>query len=238
MVWRTLTAAALALAAAAAGAGEAALAHNGVVHKSPEEAAAHLAEERAKLESERSKRAAATAPGLPVTPDALFPAGIGGSYALIDQHERPRTEKDPDGRPQLLFFGYASCEQICSVALPSVAEATRLLEGQGILATPVLITVDPARDTPEAMRTALPKLHPRYVGLTGAPAALRAAEKAFQVQSREVAKTPEGAPMFAHGSFIYLISGDGAFLTMMPPILTPERIAEIVAGYVAAGAAG
>lgn len=199
-----------------------AAAHNGVVHKNAAEASAHREAERA--------RAAA----LPVTPDALFPKGLGGAYRLTDQFGAERDQSDPDGRPQLVFFGYASCEAICSVAMPSVAEAVTLLERDGVLATPVLITVDPAHDTPPAMRPALAKVHERYIGLTGSEAALAEARKAFQVESKQVSRTPDSAPIYAHGSFIYLVDGEGAFLTLMPPILSAERIAEIVKGYLTA----
>ena len=207
----------------AAGAAEA---HNGVVHKNAAEAAAHRALD------------AAPTPSAPITPDALFPKSIGGDFALIDQFGRERDQRDPDGRPQLIFFGYASCEAICSVAMPSVAKAVGLLEMDGLLATPVLITVDPEHDTPEAMREALPKTHPRYIGLTGSEAALTAARKAFQVDAKQVSETTDGAPIYAHGSFIYLVDGEGAFMTLMPPILSAERIAEIVKGYVASGETG
>ncbi|MEM9725330.1 MAG: SCO family protein [Pseudomonadota bacterium] len=223
--------AAILAAAASVGPGwtDRAAAHNGVDHLTPAEAAAHRGEERAS----GTGAAPASAPRLPVTPDALFPTGIGGAYQLTDQHGTPRDQTDPEGRPQLVFFGYANCEAICSVALPAIAETTKLLEADGVLATPVLITVDPEHDTPEAMRAALPRLHRRFVGLTGPRPALRQAEAAFHVESRVVAHMPEGAPIYAHGSYIYLMDGDGAFLTLMPPILGPARMAEIVAGYVA-----
>lgn len=195
---------------------ELAAAHNGVVHKNAAEAAAHFA-----AEPEIGPSAA----------DAPFPSAIGGAYQLVDQHGEPRSEKDPDGRMQLVFFGYASCEAICTVALPRAAEAATLLEAEGLLVTPVLITVDPEHDTQAAMTAALVALHPRFIGLTGDPAALSAARAAFQVESREVAQTPDGDPVFAHGSFIYVLDGDGAFQTLAPPISSAERIATLVRKY-------
>lgn len=208
-----------------------ALAHNGVAHRNGEEAAAHRAGESPKLQ------AAAAAPS--VTPGALFPKGLGGAYDLVDQFGGERDERDPDGRPQLVFFGYPACDAICAVAMPRVAAAVRLLEEkEGILATPVLINVDPEGGPPAAIRAAMDQLHPRYLALTGSAEALAAAQKAFQVESKEVARTPANEPIFAHGSFIYLMDAEGVFLTLMPPILSPERIAEIVKGYLAKGGAG
>ena len=48
-----------------------------------------------------------------------------------------------------------------------------------------------------------------------------------------VFEDPEYGPVFAHGSHIYLLDADGTLLTLLPPILSPERVVEIVAGYAA-----
>ncbi|MDX2287195.1 MAG: SCO family protein [Hyphomicrobiaceae bacterium] len=186
-------------------------AHNGVEHKSADEAIRHQAEE-------------------PNTPG--FPSIKGGDFSLVDHQGRPRTSKDPDGRHQLVFFGYANCAAICSVALPRMAQATDLLEKKGIVVTPVLITVDRARDTVAALAPAVAKIHPRLVGLTGSETALDGAYKAFQVDRKHVFDDPEHGPVYAHGSYIFLLAPDGSFRTLLPPILGPDRIAEVVAGYV------
>ena len=129
-----------------------------------------------------------------------------------------------------IFFGYASCEAICSVALPRLGQALDLLGPKGTVLAPILITVDPARDTPEAMGPALARWHPRLIGLTGSEAALAEARAAFQVEASEVFQGPDG-PVYAHGSFIYLVGPDGRVLTLVPPVLGPERMAEVIAGY-------
>ena len=50
-------------------------------------------------------------------------AKIGGDFTLEDQFGNTRTEQDFDGRHTLIFFGYANCEAICTVALPRMADA-------------------------------------------------------------------------------------------------------------------
>ena len=160
-----------------------------------------------------------------------FPNIKGGDFRLLDGQGRERTAKDPTGRPQLLFFGYATCQAICSVALPRIAEAVDELERRGVAVTPVLITVDPARDTVQTLESALRKHHPRFVGLTGSDAALAAAYRAFQVDRKVVFTHPDHGDVYAHGSYIYLLGADGRFLTLLPPVLGPERIAEVVKGY-------
>ncbi len=165
-----------------------------------------------------------------------FPIIGGGDYRLTDQYGHERTSHDPDGHYQMIFFGYASCKAICSVALPHMAQAADILAGRGIEVTPLLITVDPERDTVAAMREAVPEIHPRLIGLTGSEAALDEAYKAFSVEKKLVYVHPDEGPIYAHGTFIYLTGPDGAFKTLMPPVLAPERMAEIIASY-AGGAA-
>jgi len=194
----------------AAGAAASAGAHDGVVHATPSEADAHTA---------------APVPALP------FPVKIRPRFALTDQTGRAVTEADFAGRPMAVFFGYANCESICSVALPSLAAALDVLGPEGEAIAPVLITVDPARDTPETMASRLPDYHPRLIGLTGTEAALAEARAVFQVESQQVTTTPEGAPVFAHGSFIYLVGRDGEVKSLLPPILSPERMAELMRRY-------
>lgn len=186
-----------------------AAAHDGVVHATPEAPAAQGAE----------------------TPALPLPIHIEVRFALTDQTGRAVTEADFAGRPMALFFGYANCESICSVALPAIGAALDLLGDDGAAIAPVLITVDPARDTPAALAAALPKYHPRLIGLTGSETQLAAARAAFQVETQQVSATETGAPIFAHGSFIYLIGPDGMVKAVLPPILAPGRIADLMRKY-------
>lgn len=170
-------------------------------------------------------------PIAPPTPGLPFPVEIAAEFDLINQDGERVTEADFSGTPMAIFFGYANCEAICSVALPRLGEALDLLGEDVGGIWPLVITVDPARDTPENIGPALAKWHPRLRGLTGSEDALAAAREAFQVQSEKVFDDPEGNPVYSHGSFIYLIGGDGKVLTIMPPILGPERMAEIMRSY-------
>lgn len=160
-----------------------------------------------------------------------LPLDLGGPFTLTDQDGQPRTEADPKGNLQLLFFGYATCQQICSVALPQMAEVELALEKRGIALTPLLITVDPARDTIATLGPALRSLSPNFVGLTGDAAALQSAYKAFSIDSSLVFDDPKTGPVYAHGSFLYLLDAKGGFLTVIPPILTTDRVADLIAGY-------
>ena len=190
----------------------AAIAHDGVVHENLNDALKHQEE---------------------TSPNTLgFPEVKGGDFDLVDHNGLKRTSKNPDGYYQMIFFGYANCKAICSVALPRMAAAVDVLKNQNIEVTPLLITVDPKRDTVENMKEALAYHHKDMIGLTGSEAELDVAYKAFNVEKSLVYEHPEEGPIYAHGSFIYLIGPDGEFKTLMPPILSPERIAEVAKSYI------
>ena len=173
--------------------------------------------------------AASPAAASPEAPPPL-PFDIGGPFALVDQEGRARTERALEGTPSLLFFGYAQCRSICTVALPRMAETVDLLEEAGLDVRPVLVTIDPGRDTSAALREAAPRIHPRLLALTGSEEALAAARRAYRVEIERIGEDIEG-PIYAHGSFVYLLDDEGRFLTLLPPVLGPERMAEIATTY-------
>lgn len=191
--------------------GPGAFAHDGVVHENLDEALRHQQE------------TTGNTPG--------FPDIKGGDFSLTDHNGNPRSSKSPEGNYQLVFFGYASCKAICSVALPRMAAAVDALAERSIEVTPILITVDPERDTIDTMGGALALHHEQMIGLTGSEQELQVAYDAFQVEKSLVYEHPEEGPIYAHGSFIYLLGPDGGFKTLIPPIVGPERIVEVVASY-------
>ena len=160
-----------------------------------------------------------------------FPLALGGSYTLVDQHNTTRSQKDPNGRPQLLFFGYVNCPDICTAALPLMADVTHSLEAQGHEITPIMITIAPDQDRVETMGAPLAKWHPDFIGLTGEIDALQSAYDAFSVEIKPLFEDPEYGWIYAHGSFIHLLDSEGEVLTLIPPTLGTDQVVSIVAKY-------
>ena len=163
----------------------------------------------------------------PVAAQGAFP-DVGGAFSLTNQRGEVRTQVDPTGAAQLLFFGYANCQEICSAALPLMAEVADLAAEQGLAVTPVMITVDPVRDTVADIGPPLEMIHEGFVGLTGSQDALQVAYDAYGIEIEELFVDPFYGPVFAHGSFIYLLDAEGEVLTMLPPILPAPHLAQIV----------
>ncbi|MCH7550831.1 MAG: SCO family protein [Proteobacteria bacterium] len=148
-------------------------------------------------------------------PPAPPAAAIGGPFTLVDHQGRPVTEDYFKGRLMLVYFGYTFCPDVCPTALTDMGDALGILGAAADKVTPVFITVDPDRDTPEHMKEYLKFFHPRMIGLTGTPEQTAAALKAYKVFS---AKAPveggdAGDYLMDHTSIIYLMGPDGAYKT-------------------------
>ena len=168
--------------------------------------------------------AAAARPG-------AFPVDLGGPFALMDHTGRAVSDEDFRGRFMLVFFGYANCPGICPIGLRTMVEAVDLLGERSEQVVPLLISVDPANDTPANLALAVAKIHPRLVGLTGTAAQLAAARAAYKVSANLAGRSWQGVDLFDHGSFIYLMGPDGKFLTLFPPVMPPEAMAAAIGRY-------
>lgn len=166
--------------------------------------------------------------------NAPLPFKMGGPFELIDDAGNPRSQVNPEGHAQLLFFGYANCPGICTAALPLVGNATALLADQGIVVQPLMITVDPERDVVGSMDAALDQFHPSFKGLTGSEEALQQARKAFSVQHELAFVDPDYGAVYVHGSVIFLLDAEGAVLTLFQPIQDAAHVAEVAKGYLSA----
>jgi len=177
-------------------------------------------------------RQASAGPVLPEwAPASALPLDLGGPFALSDADGRRVTDADFRGRYMLLFFGYANCPGICPLGLQNMTAAVDLLGPQSARVTPVLITVDPERDTPQALRAAAGRLGSGLVALTGTTAALAAARRAYRVEATPMGRDWQGRPLFQHGTFIYLVGPDGRVLSLFPPVLQPATLAAAVRRY-------
>jgi protein SCO1/2 len=104
------------------------------------------------------------------------------SFTLTDTEGRPYDfVAETEGKITLLYFGYTHCPDICPVHLAQIAEAFDQLPRVAAESEVVFVTVDPERDTPEVLRRFLDRFDRGFVGLTGTPDELKAAQEAVGV---------------------------------------------------------
>lgn len=155
---------------------------------------------------------------------------IGGPFQLIDQSGRAVTEQDFKGRPFLVFFGFTNCPDICPTTLFDVSEVMRALGSDAGRTAALFVTVDPERDTPEKMKDYLSSFDPHLRGLSGDPAAIAAAEKAYRVYSKKI-PTDGGGYTMDHTAIVYLMDKQGNFVAPFNLKRRPEESAADLRRY-------
>jgi len=158
---------------------------------------------------------------------------LGGDFTLTDENNARVTAAEVFREPTLLYFGYTFCPDVCPLDSARNAEAVDLLAERGISATPVLITVDPKRDTPEALRDFTDALHPKMIGLTGTQAEIDAVNKLW----RNYAKVNDDGTdyyLVDHMTNTFLVMPKEGTVEFFGRDVTPEEMAERTACFVAA----
>ncbi len=167
-------------------------------------------------------------------------ASIGGPFALIDQHGEARSDRDFRGRFMLIYFGYTYCPDFCPTSLTTMTAALDLVaQSDAALArrvVPILITVDPERDTVEALAAYAPHFHESLVALTGTPEEIAAAAEAYRVYYAKVQDPGASDYLVDHSTFIFLMDPEGGYVTHFAPGVTPEAIAEVLKAAAAGSA--
>jgi protein SCO1 len=159
---------------------------------------------------------------------------VGGPFALTDQNGARRTDADFRGKLMLVYFGFTYCPDICPTDLQQIGLAVDRLGPVGEMVQPLFITLDPERDTTEHLKDYMPLFHPRFLGLTGDAAAIKAAARAYRVYFRKVEREDKSDYTVDHSAFIYLMGRDGEYLGFFPPGTSAERLAEAMQPNLAA----
>ncbi len=152
---------------------------------------------------------------------------IGGPFELIGKEGKTITDKDFRGRYMLVFFGFTHCPDICPAELQVMSAAVDDLGSDADKVVPIFITLDPERDTADAVTNYVQNFGPNFVGLTGSPAAIEKAAKAYRVSYRKFQDESMGDNYsIDHSALAYLMGPDGQFLTHFPYGTPPEKMAE------------
>jgi protein SCO1/2 len=143
---------------------------------------------------------------------AIQAAAIGGPFRLTDQDGQPFSDQDLKGKTFLVFFGFTHCPDICPTTLFEMSEIMRDLGPEADRTAALFISVDPERDTPQAMKEYLSSFDPHVRGLTGDAAAVAAVAKAYRVYYRKV-PLDGGDYTMDHTAIVYLMDKEGRFVS-------------------------
>lgn len=136
-------------------------------------------------------------------------ASIGGPFRLTNQDGKPFSSTDLNGKPFAIFFGFTHCPDVCPTTLYDLTQDLAALGADADKLNVVFVTVDPARDDKDLMKTYLSSFDPRIIGLTGTEEEIAAVAKAYRVLYRKV-PTDSGYTM-DHTASVFLMDGKGRF---------------------------
>jgi protein SCO1/2 len=157
---------------------------------------------------------------------------IGGPFTLTDTKGNVVTDATLLAKPALIYFGYASCPDVCPLDNARNTEAVALLAAQGLDVTPVFITVDPTRDT-QAVLADYAENFEGLLALTGSQAQTDAAAKTYKVYFQIPEKRDPGY-MVDHTTLTYLVLPKVGFVDFFQRDATAQEMADKAACFLKA----
>ena len=149
---------------------------------------------------------------------------VGGPFTLTDPYGRNVSLADFRGKLVLLYFGFMACPDVCPTDLFAIGKTIEALGVAGEGVQPLFVTLDPERDTREALRAYVATFHPRFVALTGSEAQVRRVATDYKVFFEKV-QLPGGATYtIDHAAFTFLLDREGRYAGLFPPGTPPERM--------------
>ena len=158
---------------------------------------------------------------------------IGGPFTLVNAAGETVTDTEVITEPSLVYFGYTFCPDVCPFDVARNVEAVELLAETGKSATPVFISVDPGRATPEVVGHFAANHHPKMIGLTGSDEQIKAASLAYRTYYAKQDGDPDYY-LVDHSTFTYLVMPEVGFVDFFRREMAPQDMADRVACFMEA----
>jgi len=146
-------------------------------------------------------------------------AKIGGPFTLVDKAGKEVWWADFYGQYRMVYFGYTFCPDACPMDVQAMMMGFKSFEkAHPALASkvqPIFISIDPERDTPDAVGAFTAAFHPRLIGLTGSDEQVRRAARAFAIYYKKGEET-EGGYLMDHSRVAYLMGKQGEPIAILP----------------------
>ena len=156
---------------------------------------------------------------------------IGGPFELVNAKGETVTDKDVINEPTMVYFGYTFCPDVCPLDVSRNAEATDFLAEGGQSMTPLFISIDPNRDTPEVVGDFAFNMHEKMIGLTGSPEQVKAASQAYRTYYKAHPADDEYY-LVDHSTFSYLVLPEHGFVEFFRREVGAEDMAQTVGCFI------
>ena len=156
---------------------------------------------------------------------------IGGPFELVNAKGETVTDRDVITEPTMVYFGYTFCPDVCPLDVSRNAEATDFLAEGGQSMTPLFISIDPNRDTPEVVGDFAFNMHEKMIGLTGSPEQVKAASQAYRTYYKAHPADDEYY-LVDHSTFSYLVLPEHGFVEFFRREVKAEDMAKTVGCFI------
>ena len=149
-------------------------------------------------------------------------------FALVDASNRPIHNSDLQHGWTLLSFGFTHCPDVCPTTLSSLAAARRLLADLPPASLPhiALLSIDPLRDTPQALKAYVSFFDPQMIGITGPVEAIDAFTRELGVPVlRGKPGSAGGGYEVSHPASVFVVDPRGRLVAILSAPHTPEGVA-------------
>lgn len=161
---------------------------------------------------------------LPLPIAKLAAAPVGGDFTL-DGPRGPVSLHDFSGKLVLLYFGYTYCPDICPTSLVVWQQALASLSPAELAKIqPILISVDPERDSVARLAEYTAFFHPSIIGLTGPLPRLNEITARYGAVFARQDNASAGGYVIDHTALTYLVDARGHIAATLPHGATPEQL--------------
>lgn len=159
---------------------------------------------------------------------------VGGPFQLVDQNGNTFGSNEMLGRYSLVYFGFSHCPDICPDELDKMALMyDKVKEQCGDVLLPIMITCDPARDSPKVLKEYLAEFHPDFIGLTGSYDQIKDTCKAYRVYFSTPNNVAPGQDYLVdHSIYFYLMDPEGDFVEAIGRNFTADQAAKVISDHI------
>lgn len=128
---------------------------------------------------------------------------------LTDHTGKPRTLADFHGKVVALFFGYTHCPDVCPTTMADLKQAMKILGARADELQVLFVTLDPERDTQEALAQYVPSFDQRFIGLYGSKEEIAKAAADFKIFAAKVENSGKSGYTIDHSAGLYIYDKTG-----------------------------
>ena len=149
--------------------------------------------------------------------EAIIPPVRAADIHMLDQNGNDFQLSAQKGKVVLVFFGFLNCPDECPLTMSQLSQALKKLGNGAQDVQVVLVSTDPVRDTPQAMKEYLANFNPTFLGITGTQAQLQPIWNDYSVMVLDGGET--------HSAYTYVIDQNGNLRLTFNAEMTSDEIA-------------